>query len=154
MTYIKGYIESCVLTAGVITLGGSETAHFLDCWSGVPGVGTPVIDMGGSGQSLAIRGYNGGITLRNKTGSESVSIDLASGQAVLENTVTGGSIVARGEGKLIDVNGDHIPTGLWNGVTILNETSAYKFYLLEQSLEAIPTAEENALELLDNQNAP
>ncbi len=122
LNYIKGFIESCVLSAGVITLGGNETAHFLDCWSGVPGSGTPIIDLGGAGQSLALRGYNGGIKLRNKTGIESVSIDLNSGQAVLENTVINGEIVCRGVGKLIDINGDDIPTGIWNGATIINET--------------------------------
>lgn len=122
LIYIKGYIEQCVLSAGTIVLGGSETAHFLDCWSGVPGIATPTIDMGGSGQSLALRNYNGGITIRNKTGIDKVSIDLNSGQVILENTVTAGEIVIRGVGKCVDENGNRIPTGTWNGCTIVNET--------------------------------
>jgi hypothetical protein len=120
--YIKGYIEGCVLAPGTITLAGSEVAHFLDCYSGQPGVNTPIIDCGGSGQELAIRNYNGGITLKNKTGSEEVSIDLNSGQVILENTVTNGIIIVRGVGKLVDSLGADIHTGTWNGVTILNET--------------------------------
>lgn len=138
LNYIKGYIESCVLSAGEITLAGTEEAHFLDCYSGVPGEVTPVINMGGSGQALAMRGYNGGITLRNKTGTDKVSIDLASGQVVLENTVSNGLVVCRGEGKLVDESGDHIPSGTWNGVTIVNETSGYKFYVIEQLLAMVP----------------
>lgn len=122
LIYIKGFIQSCVLSAGTIVLGGSETAHFLGCYSGVPGSSTPIIDMGGSGQALAMRGYNGGIELRNKTGTEAVSIDLSSGQVVLHNTITNGQIVVRGVGKLIDSNGDSILTGSWNGATIINET--------------------------------
>lgn len=77
----------------------------------------------GEGQDLAIRNYNGGITLTNKTGSENVSIDLNSGQVILTNTVTSGVVVVvRGVGKLIDESGDIIHTGTWNGVTIYNET--------------------------------
>ena len=37
-------------------------------------------------------------------------------------TVTGGTFVVRGVGKLIDENGDDISSGTWNGgVTIVNE---------------------------------
>ena len=102
LNYVSGYVEQCVLAPGTILLGGSETAHFLDCWSGVPGTGTPEIDMGGSGQSLAMRNFNGGIRLKNKTGIESVSLDINSGQVILQNTVTNGDIVVRGVGKLTD----------------------------------------------------
>lgn len=99
LIYVKGFIEQCVLSVGTTVLAGSEVAHFLDCWSGQPGVGTPIIDMGGSGQSLALRNYNGGIKLINKTGPESVSIDLNSGQVIIDNTVTSGDIILRGVGK-------------------------------------------------------
>jgi hypothetical protein len=122
LIYIKGFIQQCVLSEGIIILGGSETAHFLDCWSGVPGSLTPTIDCGGSGQALALRNYNGGITLRNKSGTDKVSLDLNSGQIILENTVTNGEIVARGVGKLVDDSNQTIHTGTWNGVTIVNET--------------------------------
>ncbi|RLA58261.1 MAG: hypothetical protein DRQ89_15575 [Epsilonproteobacteria bacterium] len=121
LNYINGFVEQCVLSPGIILLGGGAAAHFLDCWSGVPGLGTPVIDMGGSGQSLALRNYNGGISLRSKSGPESVSLDINSGTVILENTVTAGIIVARGVGKMVDENGEHIRSGTWNGATIVNE---------------------------------
>ena len=124
LTYLKGFVEQCVLSSGTIVLGGGETLQFLDCWSGEPGVGTSVIDMGGSGQALSLRNYNGGIKLINKTGTDKVSIDLASGQIILDNTVSEGIVVARGDGKLVDTSGDHILTGTWNGCTIVNETSS------------------------------
>ncbi len=121
--YIKGFIEQCVLAPGTIVLGGSDTAHFLDCYSGVPGTGTPTIDMGGSGQPLALRNYNGGIKLINKDGPESVSIDLNSGQVKLDMvTVTNGVIVVRGVGKLIDsTTGNHIHSGTYGDLEIINE---------------------------------
>jgi len=121
--YIKGFVEQCVLSPGIIVLGGSDTAHFLDCFSGVPGTGSPTIDMGGSGQALALRNYNGGIKIINKTGPESVSIDLNSGQVRLDlSTVTNGIIVCRGVGKLVDdATDEHIPTGTYGSLEIINE---------------------------------
>ncbi|MES2966648.1 MAG: hypothetical protein V4668_02585 [Patescibacteria group bacterium] len=100
LSYANGVIRNCLLNTGTITLGGAVTAHFLNCFSGVPGTGTPTIDMGGSSQSLSMRNYNGGITLINKTGTDAVSIDLNSGQVALDSTVTNGTIVIRGIGKL------------------------------------------------------
>lgn len=100
LNYVSGFIESCVLSPGTITLGGATTAHFLDCYSGVPGSSTPTIDMGGDGPSLALRNYNGGVRLTNKTGAAAVSIDLNSGQVILDPTVTMGEVVIRGVGKL------------------------------------------------------
>lgn len=102
LDYVYGVVEQCMLDPGAIVLGGSNPAHFLDCWSGVPGSNTPTIDCGGSGQSLALRNYNGGIKLINKTGADPVSIDLNSGHVILDSTVTAGEIVIRGVGKLTD----------------------------------------------------
>ncbi len=100
LTYVNGYIEQCILGSGDIVLGGGQEAHFLDCWSGVVGSSTPTIDLGGSGQGLGIRNYNGGIKLKNKTGPEKVSVDLNSGHVILDSTITAGEIVIRGIGEV------------------------------------------------------
>jgi hypothetical protein len=110
LDYVDGFVHQCVL-AGTVKLLGD--AHLLDCWSGVPGVATPVIDFNGSSSALALRNYNGGIRLINKTGAESVSIDLNSGQIILDSTVTAGTIVCRGVGKL---------TNNAVGATVVDET--------------------------------
>jgi len=102
LNYINGIIEQCLLEVGTITLGGSAEAHFLDCWSGVAGTSTPIIDMGGSGQELSLRNYNGGIKIVNKSGSDPISIDLNSGHVILNSDVTNGEVVIRGIGKLTD----------------------------------------------------
>jgi len=125
LVYVKGFIEQCVLAPGIIELAGTDEAHFLDCWSGQPGSGTPIIDFNGEGQALAMRNYNGGILLRNKTGTEAVSIDLNSGQVKLEAATihNAGTLVFRGVGKVIDsVTGEIIPSGNWNGCNLINET--------------------------------
>jgi hypothetical protein len=102
LTFVSGVITNCILDSGTITLGGSATAHFINCASGVPGASTPIINCGGSGQPLALRNFNGGIELENKTGADSVSIDMNSGQIILDSTVTNGPIICRGVGKLTD----------------------------------------------------
>ncbi len=101
LNYVNGIVNRCVLK-DTITLGGNAAAEILNCFSGIPGQSTPTVDMGGSGQSLAIRNYNGGITLTNKTGPENVSLDINSGQIILASSVTNGTIVCRGVGKLTD----------------------------------------------------
>lgn len=102
LTGLSGIVDRCILGTGTIVLGNNEETHFLDCWSGVVGLSTPVIDMGGSGQGLGIRNYNGGIKLINKSGVDKVSIDMGSGQVLLDSTVTNGEIVIRGLGHLDD----------------------------------------------------
>lgn len=135
--YVDGHVTSCLLD-GTITLSGAAPAEILDCWSGVPGLATPVIDFGGSGSSLGMRNYNGGITLRNKSGPEPVSIDMNSGQIIIDDTVTNGTIVLRGVARwtnkatyagganivdqLISLDGimERLNNSLYDGVTFEN----------------------------------
>jgi len=119
LNFVSGVIDSCILNSATITLGGNQVAHFVNCMSGVPGVGTPTIDMGGSGQALALRNYNGGVKLQNKTGTDSVSIDLNSGHVILDSTVTNGEIIVRGVGKLTDnSNGATVRAELVSGLDV------------------------------------
>lgn len=104
INYVNGFIFECALQ-GTITLGGGAQCSILDCWSNVAGGGVgqlAVVDMGGSGNSLALRNYSGGIRLQNFAGGGAVSVDMASGRLVAEATVTAGVIVVRGVGDVID----------------------------------------------------
>lgn len=97
---INGFIFQCAL-AGTITLGGGAQSTIMSCYSGVAGGGnTPIIDMGGSGQALLLRDYSGGVKITNKTGTDAVSLDLTSGQVIIDSTVTAGDITVRGVGKI------------------------------------------------------
>lgn len=100
LTYVYGIIVECILEPGIITLGGSNPAHFLDCWAGNPSDGWPTIDCGGSGQALALQNYNGRIKLQNKTGTEQIQIGLNAGHVWLDSTVTTGDIYIKGVGEL------------------------------------------------------
>jgi len=121
LNYVDGYIFNCAVGPTVIQLGTSTTANMFSCYSTVPGTTTPIIDMNATGV-LALRNYNGGILLKNYSGVGSHSIDLISGQIKLENTITSGTFIVRGVGKLVETDGTPIVTGTWNGgVTIVNE---------------------------------
>lgn len=129
LNYVNGQIFSCMIGPGTISLDGASDCDILNCWSGVIGTDTPVVDMGGSGQALSIRGYSGGIKIMNKTGSESVSIDLVSGQIKLDpdavTGVTSGTIVCRGVGKVINADTNALfesGSTTLNSATIINET--------------------------------
>lgn len=123
LNFVSGVIDRCILENTTITLGGGVEATFLDCYSGVPGTGTPTIDMGGSGQPLALRGYAGGVRIENKTGPEAVSVDLRSGQVVIDlTTVTNGTIVVRGDGKVMDQAGNLLVSGVYGSMVLVNET--------------------------------
>lgn len=103
VTGFRGVMHQTMLNPGVIGLAaGAGGAHFLSCYSGQPGFGTPIIDIDGKNLDLGIRDYNGGITLRNNTAANNISIDMASGQVVLEASVVDGDIACRGIGKLTD----------------------------------------------------
>jgi len=119
LQFVDGYILECAI--GDMSLGVATIANIWDCKSSVPGPTTPVIDMNGTG-IIALREYNGGVKLINYNGTGAHSVDLNSGQVILDTTITGGVWVIRGIGKLIDTAGDHILTGTWNGATIINET--------------------------------
>jgi hypothetical protein len=95
INYVNGSLQNCGLH-GTIHLDGGSEAKFINCYSDESSVVHPVIDMGGSGQSLLVRNYSGGLDLENKTGLDSVSIDFATGEIIIANTVIAGDIFIRG----------------------------------------------------------
>lgn len=122
ITGFQGVAHQCMLNPGTVQITGAQGSHFLDCYSGQPGTSTPVIDMNGKNVDIGMRGYWGGIRFTNNTAANNISVDLGSGQVILASTCTSGVLVARGYGKLVDDSGNHISTGTWNGVTVVNET--------------------------------
>ena len=122
LDFVDGFIFRCAIGALPIQLGTFTTANIWSCYSTVAGEDTPVIDMNGAG-ILGMRDYSGGIRLENYNGAGSHTIELARGQCILDSaTITSGTFVVRGIGKLIDESGNRIESGIWNGsVNIINE---------------------------------
>lgn len=100
----EGTAKDCALRPAEITLSGN--ARFVNCSSAVPGLGTPAINMNGTGRNLEMRNYVGGILISNLTGvADRISIDQVAGQVVLNNTNTAGTVAIRGVGNLTDNSG-------------------------------------------------
>ncbi len=102
LTYVNGHIEDSGLY-GTIILGGNEAAIFSRCFT--PDQNNPaIIDMGGSGQNLAMPNYSGIVTIRNlDSTSTDIGIGLNSGMVIMENTVVAGGVVGiSGIGVLLD----------------------------------------------------
>jgi hypothetical protein len=79
------------------------TSNLVDCYSQVPGISAPVFDCIGAGRNLNVRGYAGGFDLRNSVDAgQNTSIDMVSGQVILNANNVAGTIVIRGVGTLRD----------------------------------------------------
>ena len=122
LDYVNGFLVECTLGAGTIKLGGNNKASFNRCISDVAGNATPIIDLGGSGQSLIMRNYSGGIKWINRTGNDPVSMDLASGQVKLDSTFQGGDdvrIAGSGRIKNEGSNVNYDDSGLISGTVTI-----------------------------------
>ncbi len=126
VSYSQGIMRDSLIE-GTIQLGVAGQINFLDCASGTSGEVLPCIDINGVDNTgdctLIFRNYSGGIKLTEKTGTGKVAIDVSSGKLVIDETCTQGSILARGDAKVINHNGDLMNSGYHNGDLLLtNET--------------------------------
>lgn len=75
---------------------GAGASVFADCVSGVPGIGTPVIDLDGVA-SFSLRDYSGGMELRGSSNAaQNTSLEIAQGQCILAADNTAGTIKLAG----------------------------------------------------------
>jgi hypothetical protein len=125
----SGFAFECSLQPGTISLKGTGVADFLNCFSGQPGNGTPIVDANGVTNTedvdIGFRGYNGGIEIRGLDSGAACSFDFVAGQLKVDlTTCNNGTIVARGSAKVIDAaTGDYLPSGTYNtNLVITNET--------------------------------
>ena len=101
LVYFNGSVQNCGLY-GTIYLDGDADAVLNNCIT-IDQDFPPVIDMGGTGQSLAMPNYTGIITIKNLTDATAdVGIGLNAGYVLLDSTVTAGSFTISGIGDLID----------------------------------------------------
>ncbi len=96
LNVIDGVVRNSGLI-GEITLSGVNDLQLLDCYEG--SATRPYINFGGSGTGLIVTNYNGAIGLKNKNGAESGFLDMASGDILIDNDVTVGTITLRGVAK-------------------------------------------------------
>jgi hypothetical protein len=92
---LTGYFQNCALTGTCSVVGG---ALVKDCSSNVAGLGTPILDMNtGLASSLSVRGYSGGLLVKNMDNVADVAtIEMSQGRLFVDNTNTAGLISVRG----------------------------------------------------------
>jgi hypothetical protein len=90
-----GTMVNCGVTGDLTLAAGRTTlAH---CYSKVPGTNTPTIDFNAVASELSMRGYSGGIALRNMGHAANLSTcEFIAGQIIIEATCTDGVLVVRG----------------------------------------------------------
>lgn len=128
LSNITNFAGGCVnaILAGNLTADPAFTGEllFLQCGSAVAGTGKPILDMSTSPANIQVRDYVGSIKIKNFSQGSSASFDFLSGNLFLDSTSTSGTIVVRGNAKVIDDDtGNEIPTGTFNGLTIVNDTT-------------------------------
>ncbi|MEA3370802.1 MAG: hypothetical protein U9Q40_05625, partial [Campylobacterota bacterium] len=79
-------------------------------------------DFNNNNNDLVLPGYTGAIKFVNMTNiNVSAMVGLERGVVILDSTTcTAGSLTITGIGELQDEAGNNIPTGSWNGMTIIN----------------------------------
>lgn len=101
LTYVNGSIVNCGLI-GDIVLDGDRDAVINDCFT-IDQDDPPIIDMGGSGQSLAMPNYSGLLTLKNLSDpNQEVGVGLNAGMVILDSTITAGTVIISGVGVVQD----------------------------------------------------
>ena len=103
----KGHAHNSIFattTPIVLASNPSLTTLFLDCHSGVPGTGTPILDLTNltASDTVSLRAYSGGITLKNLTSAANISIDMIAGNVIIDSSCTAGTIVVRGLSDFTD----------------------------------------------------
>ena len=102
LTDFQGEAKNCEFTDTLTLVATSSSdCKFVRCYSGVAGLSTPILDCNGTDADVYLRGYIGGIEIRNFT-QGNMTIDLTSGHVNIHSSCTGGTIVVRGVGKLTD----------------------------------------------------
>ncbi len=101
ITYVNGHIHHCGLY-GTMVLDGNKDAVVENCFT-VDQDSSPTIDMGGTGQDLALPNYSGIINIRNfSDATGEIGIGLSAGMVILESDITAGTIIISGSGLLQD----------------------------------------------------
>ncbi len=100
---MDGRFEHCQVKGDNAIKSGANVV-WVDCYSGIPGLGTPTLDMAaGGGADISIRRQSGSLNVKNMTSATSdMSFECIPGRIIIDNTCTAGTIVCRGVGTITD----------------------------------------------------
>jgi len=101
LTYLNGFIYNCAFTSAGVVLGGTNPALIMDCYS-LPTAGTPtVFNCNGQDTPLIIRGFKGGLVIKNRT-TDILSSLVFEGMATIDSSCTAGLYNIAGMGEVND----------------------------------------------------
>jgi hypothetical protein len=109
-----GFMDRCGFTEETVVLRPNGAIQLIDCISSVAGYNTPTFDLSGEDganqdHNLMVRGWIGGIRIKNRKGSNPISIDMASGHVIIDSSCTGDPIYIRGNYSLTVEDGATAP---------------------------------------------
>lgn len=112
--FLEGTYDHCDLS-GDLTCQADSVVLMKDCVSSIPGTDRPTISMNAASTAqLSVRGYSGGITIKDSNNAlDRVTIELHPGAVTFDSSCTNGVMVARGVGEFLDQTA---------GATVANET--------------------------------
>lgn len=84
-----------------LTAGATRGINIIDCESGSTGDTPIIIDMNGTGPSMTVRRWAGGMKIINATNGQEVSFD-GDGHLTIDSTCTNLTAVVRGDTKITD----------------------------------------------------
>jgi len=89
----------CELSGTIILKQGGDDCNFYNCTDGLPGPGTPAVNINNA-LAVGFWNYSGGLALSNVLLDSQISVNFASGRLILDNTCKNGDIIVRGVGTL------------------------------------------------------
>lgn len=120
VSYVNGHIHDSGLY-GHIYLDGNEDAAIINCYT-LDAESPPTVNMGLSGQNLAMPNYSGYIYIEDITDPDvKVGIGMNSGVVFLDSTISEGYVIVSGTGELVNnATGNSIisTTGLTSNASI------------------------------------
>lgn len=127
LTGFRGIAHQVAIGAGGLSIDAAHTGvvQILGCFSGVAGIARPFIDCNSANCALSVRDYFGGLNIRNFNQGNNASFDFSSAVIQIEATCTDGVMKFYGGGRVLDANGDQLPTGtstINGNLTVVNET--------------------------------
>lgn len=100
---LEGYFQHTGFQSN-ITIPDGVTCDFIDCFSLVPGNGSPELFLG-SNQNISIRRYSGGLSFNNCNTGTTITAEYTGGDCKIQPSCVGGEIEVRGITKLSNNTG-------------------------------------------------
>jgi len=128
LNYINGFIFQCMLFPGTISLGGTTSAYFMNCYSG-DADNPPIIDMNGTTNDqntpLIMHNFSGSVKIVQKTDNGTAALGVNNGEVIIDSTCTNGKISISGNAKIKDELGNHMNSGTYNGSLLLDNDAIH-----------------------------